>query len=147
MDKVERKIIKETFRKLLKDGSASRALYLARAFLLEVPYHILERKSNDQVNLCDVVINAALLLYWEETKGLTIGRGGYIPYDRAEKLINEKKGIDYGVIKEWIQRDVDAGKTILGGGWGASWRVAVSADDSCLQGVSEASPEDRRDVA
>lgn len=142
---MDKKQIRFNFRTLIKTRHASREMHLARAFLLGVPYHVLEKKSHDQVNWLGVQRECFWILFPKEMRALETekkkkSQWAYISGDEGEaiaKLNGEE--VQHGQIVEWFRRDVDAGKTILLNGWGAAYRQSDGAAAARLQGVSETS--------
>ena len=98
-----KKNIKEEFRSVLKTrfgGQGSREFYLARAFLMGVPYHKLERIAQTEPSNWAIYDFVGDLLKIKDLVDYRINLKNQFP-----NLIKE---IDY-----WIWSDVNLGKTIF----------------------------------
>ena len=122
LDRHQRHTVKENFKQLLREGMNRRELYLARAYLLDVPYHTLERKSNDQVEFYWIerftlkLLDAEVFNKLKETNKL---------FGKEVKETLKEKG--YCGCENWIRCSIDEGKTICGGGWMPEWRTETRA--------------------
>lgn len=118
---VDKRQIRYQFRELLTRGG-KRSLYLARAFLLGIPYSALEKKSNDQPLFYEVVEECCKMLFPNERKGAEgMGMAGSFWIDSNQHINKEKEQL-IGGIYGWIRESLDAGETLCGGGWEPSWR-------------------------